>query len=208
MNPSILLADDHVLVLEAISRMLCRAFTVVGIAANGREVVAAARRLRPDAVMMDVSLPILNGLDAGRQLKQLVPETKLIYLTVHDDPQIVAQALALGASGYLLKTSSAAELFLAMEKVLAGAVYVTPLIPPEAIEKANATAPGHKLTTRQREVLQLLAEGHTMKQAAALLQVSPRTIAFHKYRIMQDHSLDTNAALFQLAVRARLVSVR
>jgi DNA-binding NarL/FixJ family response regulator len=207
MNPRILLADNHALVLEAISRMLRPRFTVVGTAANGREVVAATRRLQPDVVVMDVSMPVLNGLDAGRQIKKLRPETKLVYLTVHGDPEIAAEALNLGASGFVLKTSAASELFQAVDQALSGAIYITPLVSREAIQKVHGTAVARKLTARQREVLQLLAEGHTMKQAAALLRVTSRTIAFHKYRIMQDHSLATNADLFQLAVKVKLVSV-
>src|SRR2546421_9625306 len=184
-RPRVLLADDHRLLREAFAQLLEPNCDVVGAVADGRALLAAARELRPDIVVLDIAMPLLNGLDAARQLKRTMPEVKVIFLTVSEDPDLAAEAFRAGASGYLLKNSAASELFQAIQEVLQGRSYVTPLAtrglvdncfrPPEPERKSGALSP------RQREVLQLLAEGHTMKEVAGVLNITVRTVAFHKY---------------------------
>ncbi len=207
----ILLADDHRLLLEAFENLLEPEFEVVGTATDGRALLVAARELKPDVIVLDIAMPLLNGLGAAQRLKQMMPEIKLIFLTVNEDPDFASEAFRIGASGYLLKNSAASELFQAIEAVLKGKAYVTPLITQGMIESFQY---GHdrseasvKLTPRQREVLQLLAEGHSMKEAANILDVSPRTVAFHKYRIMEGLQLKTNADLVQFAIKTGIVSI-
>ncbi len=207
----ILLADDHRLLLEAFENLLEPEFEVVGTATDGRALLVAARELKPDVIVLDIAMPLLNGLGAAQRLKQMMPEIKLIFLTVNEDPDFASEAFRIGASGYLLKNSAASELFQAIEAVLEGKAYVTPLVTQGMIESFQY---GHdrseasvKLTPRQREVLQLLAEGHSMKEAANILDVSPRTVAFHKYRIMEGLQLKTNADLVQFAIKTGIVSI-
>ncbi len=207
----ILLADDHRLLLEAFINLLEPEFEVVGTATDGRALLVAARELKPDVIVLDIAMPLLNGLGAAHRLKQMMPEIKLIFLTVNEDPDCASEAFRIGASGYLLKNSAASELFQAIEAVLEGTAYVTPLITHGMIESFQY---GHdrseasvKLTPRQREVLQLLAEGRSMKEAANILDVSPRTVAFHKYRIMEGLQLKTNADLVQFAIKTGIVSI-
>ncbi len=203
MRPRVLLADDHTLLLGAFRKLLEPECEVVGAVENGRALLDSARELRPDVVVVDISMPLLNGLDAGRQLKQLLPGARLIFLTMNEDPDLVAEALRIGASGYLLKNSAASELVLAIREAMDGKTYVT----PRAAERVGHARPGDSLTPRQREVLQLLAEGHSMKEVAGILNVTPRTVAFHKYRLMEELGLKTNADLVQYAVRHKIVSV-
>ncbi len=203
MRPRVLLADDHKLLLGAFRKLLEPECEVVGAVENGRALLDSARELRPDVVVVDISMPLLNGLDAGRQLKQLLPGARLIFLTMNEDPDLVAEALRIGASGYLLKNSAASELVLAIREAMDGKTYVT----PRAAERVGHARLGDGLTPRQREVLQLLAEGHSMKEVAGILNVTPRTVAFHKYRLMEELRLKTNADLVQYAVRHKIVSV-
>ena len=203
MRPRVLLADDHRLLLGAFRKLLEPECEVVGAVENGRALLDSARELRPDVVVVDISMPLLNGLDAGRQLKQLLPGARLIFLTMNEDPDLVAEALRIGASGYLLKNSAASELVLAIREAMDGKTYVT----PRAAERVGHARLGDGLTPRQREVLQLLAEGHSMKEVAGILNVTPRTVAFHKYRLMEELGLKTNADLVQYAVRHKIVSV-
>lgn len=203
MRPRVLLADDHTLLLGAFRKLLEPECEVVGAVENGRALLDSARELRPDVVVVDISMPLLNGLDAGRQLKQMLPGARLIFLTMDEDPDLVAEALRIGASGYLLKNSAASELVLAIREAMDGKTYVT----PRAAERMGHARLGDGLTPRQREVLQLLAEGHSMKEVAGILNVTPRTVAFHKYRLMEELGLKTNADLVQYAVRHKIVSV-
>ncbi|MFB3065051.1 MAG: response regulator [Planctomycetota bacterium] len=203
MRPRVLLADDHTLLLGAFRKLLEPECEVVGAVENGRALLDSARELRPDVVVVDISMPLLNGLDAGRQLKQMLPGARLIFLTMDEDPDLVAEALRIGASGYLLKNSAASELVLAIREAMDGKTYVT----PRAAERVGHARLGDGLTPRQREVLQLLAEGHSMKEVAGILNVTPRTVAFHKYRLMEELGLKTNADLVQYAVRHKIVSV-
>ena len=200
----ILVADDHTLLVEAFVKLLEPKYDVVGTAADGRELLIEAERLNPDIILLDLSMPKLNALDAAHQIKQKRPDAKLIFLTVNEDPGLVAEAFRLGASGYLLKNSAASELFQAIEEVSMGRAYVTPMVAQGMLESFVQDPGGRtvsKLTARQREILQLLAEGNSMKQAAAVLNVAPRTVAFHKYRIMKRLGLTSNAKLIQLAIR-------
>jgi DNA-binding NarL/FixJ family response regulator len=208
----VLLADDHTLLLDAFTKLLEPELDVVGTVADGRALLAAAEELRPDVVVLDIAMPLLNGLDAGRQLKKALPEVKLIFLTMNQDPAIAAEAFRAGASGYLLKTSAGSELIKAIEEATSGRSYVTPLITQDLLEEfmlgPNETKRPADLTPRQREVLQLLAEGHSMKEAARILKVAPRTIAYHKYRMMERFRLKSNAELIQFAIRQAVVSVQ
>ena len=200
----ILVADDHALLVEAFVKLLEPKYDVVGTAADGRELLIEAERLNPDIILLDLSMPKLNGLDAAHQIKQKRPDAKLIFLTVNEDPGLVAEAFRLGASGYLLKNSAASELFQAIQEVSMGRAYVTPMVAQGMLESFVQDPGGRtvsKLTVRQREILHLLAEGNSMKQAAAVLNVAPRTVAFHKYRIMKRLGLTSNAELIQLAIR-------
>lgn len=209
-RPRILLADDHAILLEAFKKLLEPEYDVVGTVSDGRELLDAAPKLRPEVIVTDISMPNLNGLDACRKLRKILPEVKLIFLTVNEDPDLVAEAIRIGANGYLLKSSAASELFQAIKSVLNGGTYITPLVTEGMIGSLMGGTHGRgsidKLTIRQREVLQLLAEGKTMKKAAAILNVAPRTIAFHKYRIMEELRIETNAELIQFAVKSGLVS--
>lgn len=208
-RPRVLLADDHRMLLDSFKRMLEPSCEVVGCVADGRALIEAAPRLRPDIIVLDVLMPHLNGVDACAKLRQTMPQVKLIFLTVNEDPDIAVEVLRLGASAYLLKSSAASELFTAIQNALKGRNYVTPLITkgtPIAVFLDREARLSGKLTLRQREVLQLLAEGHPMKQAADILHVTPRTVAFHKYTMMEELGLRTSAELVQYAVQQGLVT--
>jgi len=207
-KPKILLADDHTLVAEAFKRLLEPEFDVVGTVADGRALLRAAPELQPDVVLVDLSMPLLNGLDAGKQLKQLSPGVKIIVVTMNEDPDIAADTMDKWASGYLLKKSAGSELLKAVRDVLRGGRYVTPALNSPAVARTpgdSRSESARTLTPRQREVLQLLAEGHTMKEAAAILDVATRTVAFHKYRIMQEFGLQNNSELLRFAMKQGLV---
>ena len=206
-RPRVLLADDHRLVVEACVTLLEPECEVVGIVTDGRALLPKAITLRPHVIVLDIGMPLLNGLDAGRQLKQSMPDVRLIFLTMNEDPDLAKEALALGASGFLLKTSAARELPEAIRTAMRGDTYVTSRASRRMIEsfiEGGARSAGSELTTRQREVLQLLAEGFTMKEAAGVLRVTARTVAFHKYRVMQQFRLKSNAELIQFAIDQRL----
>ncbi len=207
-RPRVLLADDHKLLLEAFTGLLEPECEVVGTAGDGRAVVAESKRLRPDIVVLDISMPGLNGLEAGRQIRAAVPETRLIYLTMNEDPDLAAEAFRLGASGFLLKSCAASELFRAIQEVLKGRSYVTPRSTGGMVSAlvAGRRSGANRLTQRQREVLQLLAEGRSMKEVGRILGLTPRTVAFHKYQMMQRLEIRTTAELIQFAIRNHIVS--
>jgi DNA-binding NarL/FixJ family response regulator len=206
-RPRILLADDHVMLLEAFTALLAPEFDVAGTATDGRMLVEAFARLHPDIVVLDIAMPLLNGLDAGRQLRAQRKSVKLIYLTMNPDPYLAGEALRLGASGYVLKSSAAHELLQAIREALRGRSYITPLIARDAVSSLiGPRADRPDLTTRQREVLQLLAEGRSMKEVGAILDLTPRTVAFHKYRMMEQLRLKTSAELVQFAVKQGMVA--
>jgi DNA-binding NarL/FixJ family response regulator len=208
-RPRVLLADDHAMLLDAFRQLLSPSCDVVGAVSDGRALLEAAPGLAPDIIVLDISMPRLNGLDACRQLQPRLPKTKWVFLTVNADPDLAAEAFRLGASAYLLKSSAAAELFPAPEAAMRAGRYITPLISTgtQLAMSLQQAPPLHadKLTVRQREVLQLLAEGRPMKEVAGILRVTPRTIAFHKYSIMKQLGVRTSAELVQHAVKLGLV---
>ena len=207
-TPRVLLADDHTLLLGAFEKLLSGECDIVGQVGDGRALIAAAETQRPDVVVLDISMPLLNGLEAGRHLKQRFPDIKLVYLTMNEDADLAAEAFRIGASAYLLKRSAASELPLAIREVVQGRTYITPLI-AEGLVGSLLNVDERKgpsgLTPRQREVLQLLAEGHSMKDIAGILNVTPRTVAFHKYSMMEQLKLGSTAELIQYAVKHRVV---
>ena len=205
-RPRILLADDHAILLEAFKALLEPEYDVVGTVTDGRTLLTEFARLRPDVVLLDVSMPMLNGLDAGRRLKADHPGVRLIYLTMNPDPELAGEALRLGAAGYVLKSSAASELTQAIGEALRGRLYLTPLLTQNVVDALVRRRPAPELTDRQREVLQLIAEGHSMKEIGHILQVAPRTVAFHKYRMMRQLRLRTNAELIQFAVKLGMVA--
>jgi len=209
-RPRVLLADDHRMLREAFARLLEPSCDVVGTVADGRDVLALAPELKPDIVVLDIAMPLLNGLDAARQLKRTMPEVRIIVLTVNEDPDLAAEAFRAGASSYLLKNSAASELLRAVEESMCGRSYVTPLVTKglvDALARGPAQANKKDLASpRQREVLQLLAEGHTMKQIARILKIKPRTVAFHKYGMMRQLGVKSTAELVHFALKQRVVS--
>ena len=205
-RPRILMADDHAMLLDAFRALLEPEFDVVGAVTDGRMLLEEFSRLHPDVVLLDIAMPLLNGLDAGRQLKAQRKSVKLIYLTMNADPDLAGEALRLGASGYVLKRSAAHELKQAIHEALRGRSYITPLITRDVVGSLiGQQASRHELTMRQREVLQLLAEGRSMKEAAAILNLTPRTVAFHKYRMMEQLKVKSTAELIQYAVKHHIV---
>jgi DNA-binding NarL/FixJ family response regulator len=207
----VLLADDHTLVAEALKSLLKDAFDLVGVVYDGRALLDAAENLRPDVIVTDISMPLLNGLDAVRQIRARRPDTRIIILTMHRDTHLAADAFRAGVSGYLLKISPGEELVKAIREVAQGRSYVTTLLAKDLINllmdhNAASREDGSPLTPRQREVLQLIAEGRTMKEVAGVLKISPRTAESHKYDIMQALNVQTTAELVQCAVRMKLVA--
>ena len=205
----VVIADDHTLIVEAFKKLLEPACEVVGTVTDGRALLAAARDLRPDVVVLDVAMPLLNGLDAGRYIKKIDRTIRLVFVTASEDPDIAAQALRAGGSAYLLKRSAGAELLTAIGEAMKHRTYVTPLV-TDGVMQSLMRGPGNDsgartLTARQREVLQLLAEGKSMKEAAGVLNVATATIAFHKYRIMEQLHFRTSAELIRFAVHQHLV---
>ena len=208
-KPRVLLADDHSLVLEAFKKLLEAEFDIVGTATDGRMLLSLAPQLKPDVTILDLGMPLLNGMDAGRELKRLLPKTKIIVLTMSEDYELASLALREWASGYLLKKSAGGELVKAVREVLRGQSYVTPWVAQRLLEDFVRDPRIDRikhLTPRQREVLQLLAEGRTMKEAAAILHVATRTVAFHKYRIMEEFGLKTNSDLVRFAIKEHVLS--
>lgn len=211
-RPRILLADDHTLVLEGLRKILEGEYHVVGAAEDGRTLVDEAKRLEPDLIVMDISMPKLNGLEAARHIKKLMPATKLIFLTMHGDPTYAQEAFRIGASGYLLKRSAAKELTQAIEAALKDQCFVTPAIAKEVLSSMGqppspSSSEKKVLTARQREVLQLIAEGKSSKEIAAILHVSIKTVEFHKSHIMRLLNLHTISELTKYAVESGIVSL-
>jgi len=209
-RPRILLADDHVLLAQALEHLLQREFDVVGTVADGRALLKAAGELVPDVVVVDIGMPLLNGLDAAEQLKALHPDMKVIFLTQNREPRFAVEAFRRHASAYLLKDSAASELTTAIREALRGRSYVSPAIARGMVDEVSTPQGGpitlRELSAREREVLQLLAEGKSMKEVAALLDISPRTVEFHKYRIMELLRVKTNAELVQQAIKLGLIA--
>jgi DNA-binding NarL/FixJ family response regulator len=208
-RPRVILADDHTLVLDALKNLIEPEFEVVGIFADGHSLVEAAPKLNPNVIVLDIGMPTMNGLNAGQRLKQEMPLVKLIYLTMNQDPDIAGEAFRLGASAFLVKNSAATELLQAIREVVRGGYYVTPLMTKgmvgSFVQNFKRRKSKTQLTLRQKEVLQLLAEGRSMKEVAFVLNVSPRTVAFHKYTMMEHLQIRSSAELIEYAMRSSLV---
>lgn len=207
----ILLADDHTLICAAFQKLLEPQYEVVGSVGDGHALLAAAAELRPDLVLVDVGMPLLNGLDAGRELKKVMPGVKLIFLTMNPDPDVASEAFRIGATGYLLKNSQASELLQAVHDVVRGKSYVTSQV-SQAMEKTfirdpRALSRPKHLTDREREVVQLLAEGRPAKEIADILQITIRTVRFHKSRIMEELGISSTAELVQYAIKHGMISL-
>lgn len=207
----VLIADDHTLIAELCHKLLVGEFDVVGIVGDGRSLVREVGKLTPDVVLIDIAMPILNGLDAGQQVKERWPSVKLVYLTVNRDPEVAAEAFRRGASGYLLKTCASSELVAAVREVLRGGTYMSRGLPKNEIgflrrQDRDVLKGEERLTERQREVLQLLAEGKVMKEIGATLHMTTRTVAFHKYKMMETLGVKSGAELVRYAVRNHIVA--
>lgn len=201
----ILLADDHPMILEGVARILEDHFDIVGKVEDGRTLIEAAEEMKPDVVVLDISMPFLNGFEAARKLKKLIPDSKLIFLTMHADATYANEAFEAGASGYLLKRSAASELTKAIRTVTGGQIYLTPLLQPEDLPSlrngSEKQVPKLKqLTPRQREILHLIGEGKSTKEIASFLSISVKTVEFHKSNIMETLALHTTAQLTRYAV--------
>jgi DNA-binding NarL/FixJ family response regulator len=210
-RPRVLLADDHQMLADALKSVLEPRCEVVGTVGDGRALLEAAAKLQPDIVVLDIAMPELNGLDAARQLRRTLPKVRLIFLTMNQDPYLVGEAFRAGASAFLMKQAAALELTDAIEQVLKGGSYVTPSA-NEGLTEIALRSPGSREhapepTPRQREVIQLLAEGRSMKEVASALKITTRTVAAHKYGVMKLLQLKTNADLVQYAIKHRIISI-
>ena len=203
-----MLADDHTMVVEAFVRLLADSYDIVGVVSDGMALLKQAPQLRPHVVILDLGMPLLNGFEAGRQLKKLLPSTKIIVLTMNEDVDIAKEALRNWASAFLLKKSAGSELAYAINEVLHHRTYVTPRM-AQRIEEEFARAPDPdrqmQLTKRQTEVIQLLVEGYTMKEVGAMLNIKPRTVAYHKYQVMDWYGLKTHAEFVMFAIKHHIV---
>jgi len=207
MGARVLLADDHSLLLDAFEKLLAGQCQIVGKVSDGRALLVAAETLEPEVIVLDIGMPLMNGLEAGREINRRFPAIKLVFLTMNEDADLMAEAFRGGASAYLLKRSAASELSAAIQEVIEGRSYVTPLITevPVAAQPIDGRTPSYELTPRQREVLQLLAEGLSMREVAAAMKLAQGTVAFHKYRMMQQLNIKSTAELIQYAVRQSIV---
>ena len=205
-KPRVLLADDHRIVAEGLKSLLAEEFELAGIVEDGRALVKAARELRPDVIVADISMPHLNGIDALAQLKQDNPDVRVVFLTMHRDAAYARRALELGAAGFVLKHSAPAELVLALRAALQGRTFITPDLAAELVRTAGQAAdPVAAMTPRQREILQLLAEGKSAKEIASALGLSARTVEDHKYRLMESLGIENSAELIHFAIKHGLV---
>lgn len=211
-KPRVLIADDHKIFAEGLKRLLKEDFEIAGVVEDGRQLVDAAEKLRPDAVVADISMPLLNGIDAVRRIKKAHPEIKVVFLTMHPDVAYAVSAFKEGASGYVLKNSAPDELVTAIQEGLKGRTYVTPLIAGKLLRAYQSgsqprpeTDGSPRLSSRQREVLQLMAEGHSAKEIASILNISTKTVEYHKYRMMEDLDAKTTADLIRFAVKHGIV---
>ncbi len=209
-GPRFLIADDHAMFAETLRVYLGKTYTVLGVVLDGRAMVAEAMRLRPDVILVDVGMPLLNGLDAAREIKEQVPNIKFIFLTMRDDPNLAAAALELGPVGFVLKHSAGLELLEAIDQVLHHKPYLTPKLRAQdwVATKVRARQYSKEMTPRQKEVVQLLAEGRPMKEIADILSLSEKTVEFHKHKIRESFNLQSNADVVLFAVRQGLVSIK
>ena len=204
MRTRIVLVDDHRILLDAIKSLVEPEFDVVGAFEDSRTMLEKAVELRPDVVVLDIGMPVMDGITAGEELKKLLPKTKLIFLTMYHDMDTAAEAFRLGASGYVLKNAAGTELIGAIREVVRGGYYASPVLTEGMIgsfvQAFKHMKSPHKLTSRQKAVLRLLAKGMSMKEVAAVLNITPRTVAFHKYSMMEQLSIKSNAGLMSFAI--------
>lgn len=207
LRPTILIADDHALFAEGLRLLLEKTYRIVGTVSDGRALLAAAGKLRPEVIVVDIGMPLLNGLDAARRIRQQLPKAKLVFLTMQDDPNLAAAAMELGSAAFVLKHSAGSELLNAIEQVLHGGSYLTPKLRCDdwVTMKQRARQFSKELTSRQREIVQLWAEGHSLKQIGAELNLSEKTVEFHKHHIMEVHNLKSNADLVLFALKQGLI---
>jgi DNA-binding NarL/FixJ family response regulator len=207
----LLIADDHRLLAEACKNLLEPEFEVVGIVTDGRSLMQSAAELKPEVIVLDISMPRLNGLDAGEQVKQKLPAVKLVFLTMNPAAEVAAEAFRRGAAAYVLKHSAAEELLIAIRKVVQGESYLSPLIARETVtfllNQGKSRHEQKRITKRQSEILQLLAEGMSMKEVASVLELKPGTVAFHKYRMMETLGVRSNAELLEYAIKRQMTSM-
>jgi len=209
-SPRFLIADDHAIFAEALRGYLEKTYAIVGVVLDGRALMAQAMRLRPDVIIVDVGMPFLNGLEAARRIKLESPNIKFIFLTMQDDPNLAAAALELGAIGFVLKHSAGQELLQAIDHVLHGKCYLTPKLRAEdwVATKARARQFSKELTQRQKEIVQMHAEGRSVKEIADVLKISEKTVEFHKHNIQQSFSLRTSADIVLFALKQGLISIK
>jgi len=208
-RPQVLIADDHVVFAEALRLLLETSYSVIGIVPDGRALMREAARLQPDIIIVDVGMPLLNGLDAAQRIREQLPKVKVVFLTMQDNPNLAAAALELGGVGFVLKQSAGSELLKAIEQVLHGKSYVTPRLRTEdwVARKARARQYSKELTPRQRDIVQLYAEGRPAKEIAGHLNLSEKTVEFHKHHIMEAFNLKSNADLVLFALKQGLISL-
>jgi DNA-binding NarL/FixJ family response regulator len=211
MKPKVLLADDHTIVTEGLKALLQPEFQVVATVDNGRAAIKAVRDFSPAVIVLDISMPQLNGIDTAREIRKFAPKVKIVFLTMHTELAYVQEAFEAGASAYVIKHSASIDLLLAIRRALLGRTYITPGVADNGIGAVlrgsrRTRKPSAQLTSRQRDVLQLVAEGRSAKEAGAILNLSPRTVEFHKYRLMQQLNLRTSAQLTQYAIKHRIIS--
>jgi DNA-binding NarL/FixJ family response regulator len=211
-RPRVLLADDHRLVAEGLKGLLADEFEVVGVVEDGRAMVAAANKLRPDVIVADISMPHLNGIDALPRLRKDNPDIKVVFLTMHQNAAYARRALEAGAAGFVVKHSAPEELVIAIRAALKGKTFITPALTGDVLESIQhgskgANEPSASLTPRQREILQLLAEGRSAKEIAETLAISPRTVEYHKYQMMEMHGFHNSAELIHFAIKHGIVTI-
>lgn len=211
-RPRVLLADDHRMVTEGLKSLLADEFELVGVVEDGRAMVAAANKLRPDVIVADVSMPNLNGIDALPRLKKDNPDIKVVFLTMHQNAAYARRALEAGAAGFVVKHSAPDELIIAIRAALKGKTFITPALTADVLESVQhgskgANEPSQSLTPRQREILQLLAQGRSAKEIAESLAISPRTVEFHKYQMMEAHGFRNSAELIHFAIKHGIVTI-
>jgi DNA-binding NarL/FixJ family response regulator len=211
-RPRVLLADDHRVVSEGLKRLLADDFELVGMVEDGRALVATAKKLKPDVVVADISMPHLNGIDAMALMKKDNPHIKVVFLTMHQEPAYARRALEAGAAGFVVKHSAPEELVMAIQAALKGHTFITPSLASEVLRQSRHEPRedkngGQLLTPRQREILHLLAHGNSAKEIAAALAISARTVEFHKYQMMETHGLHSNAELIHFAIKHGIVTI-
>src|SRR5271168_747835 len=206
-RPRILIADDHSVLAQGLRALLCDHYDIVGMVADGRALVEEAKKLQPNVIIADIGMPLLNGLDAADEIRQFMPKVRFVFLTMMDEPNLASAVLRLSPVGYVLKHSVVSELLTAIDEVLKGKSFLTRRVKPEnwTVQKERSRLAEKELTARQRNVLQLLAEGHSMKEVADILQVSQKTVEFHKYYIMKSRSLRNNAEIVRFGLKNGLI---